>query len=308
MESKHIDQYMSLSLTKDPNSSDLLVRLINPVPVNHAKDLYVALCSLNYEYEGSSLHNCSRAIFAFAGFKYAGVLPNPSPGLWLSGTRTKKMISCEIENAEHSPSSLVSALNRELVCKLPSTFPSGACNFIYNPDINRVELTFDGSDVLPEDDRVTLVVYWPLSRYLGLTQSPVEVTGYCFGAPAPPTVKPSYIRKVSHALAEFPPYLPRPNFINLFLDCIEQHQNETYFVKDTDTFVPVISPLLASFQRPALPLPSPLVNHIPDIREYKRINSDFTILRELRFQVRDEHSNNFQAFKSMKVSLHFVQK
>ena len=246
--SKPIDQYITLVLKKDPKTSDFVTQLLSPIYVNYSKNLYVALCSINYEYvSAASLQNCQKAIFGFASIKYTGV-KEPNPGLWAPGqwsaTREKVFVNCELESAEHSAQSLVSALNRELQSKLPSFFPSDACKFLYNPDIDRVEITVDGSNVVPENDKCSLVLYYPLSRYLGYTQSKTTIPGFCFGADAPPTVLPKYVKFRQHALAKFPPFLPRPKFTNIFLNCIEQYQNES-----------MICPLLASIQRPSLPHP-----------------------------------------------------
>ena len=292
-----MDRYLDLVLKRDAKSSDLVVSLLEPLHVNKAKNLYISLCSMSYIHDSNAYKNCPVAVFEIACPRFTWVPdPNPGPGYGSTG-RVTKFVHCRLENSEYSPSTLASALNREISAKFTSDFLSKAIDFGYNSDIDRFEISIDGSHTLYEDDRCTLIVYWPLSKHLGFTQLEDRSASYCFGSACPPKVSESMISKTSHAIANFPPKLPRPLFIHWFLNCLEQQQHKNE-----------IRPLLASLKRPALPAAGKLIEHNFEPGRYKRIDSNLSLIREFRFQVQDEHRKDFKAFHSMSVTLHILEK
>ena len=132
-----------------------------------------------------------------------------------------KFVFCEIENGEYDPESLCQSLNKELQNKMPSIFRPNSCKFIWNANIARVEISIDGSTSLDPDSRATLLVYYPLTFYLGLTKLRQKGASRCFGAPYGKVTSASIVQ-TSHATAGYPPRLPRPEFIFWFLNVLEQ--------------------------------------------------------------------------------------
>ena len=104
---------------------------------------------------------------------------------------------------------------------MPSIFRPNSCKFIWNANIARVEISIDGSTSLDPDSRATLLVYYPLTFYLGLTKLQQKGASRCFGAPYGKVTSASIVQ-TSHATAGYPPRLPRPEFIFWFLNVLEQ--------------------------------------------------------------------------------------
>lgn len=61
-------------------------------------------------------------------------------------------------------------------------------------------------------------------------------------------------------------------------------------------------------KRGPLPQRNQLVEHYFNPREYRKISSTLTAIRELRFRVTDERGDSFKAYRSMRLRLHFLSK
>ena len=286
--------YMYLKIEKSTIKSDEYVaKLVSPILIGRDSDMYVSLCDISYDHDPYAYKNCPRAVLQVACPRYT----KEAPKLSSLATPTIPFLRCELEDGEYSERTLCDALNDELKNKLPASFKGRECQFVYNPHINRIEISIDGNPNVFATYRFTLIVYHPLSKTVGLTESDEASATYCFGAPNPPLVPPKKISEESHATSAFPPYLPRPHYVKWYLNVIEQEQ-------DVDVF----NPILAVMARPPLPSAgAPIVYHF-DNRQYKKINSNLTVIRELKFQIKDEHRKNFIGFNSMNITLHFVTK
>ena len=209
--------------------------------IDRSRELYVSVCDVTYNHDPLAYKNCPRGTLQIAIPRYTKDNP-PAPGFATTGT---PFLTCRIEDAEYSRESLVDSLNSELRNKLPSSFKGREFQFVYNSNIDRIEISVDGSPNVFTPDRVTAIIFHPLSKTIGLTKSDEASASYCFGAPNPPSVPKGKISQESHATAQFAPHLPRPHFIKLYLDAIEQEL-------DGDA----INPLLAVISRPPLPISS----------------------------------------------------
>ena len=65
---------------------------------------------------------------------------------------------------------------------------------------------------------------------------------------------------------------------------------------------------LAMLKRGPLPQRNQMVEHYFESREYKKISSTLSVIRELRFRVNDENGQPFKAYRSMRLRLHFLSK
>ena len=75
-----------------------------------------------------------------------------------------KLVRMSLGSAENSIESLIDQVNDEIVAKLDSRFRKNQCRFYYDRLLDRVQLTIDGSEELPEQDRFSLIVYGDLVR------------------------------------------------------------------------------------------------------------------------------------------------
>ena len=237
-----IDCYIEVDIVNDPRFSTQNANLILPLSIQQRNDIFVALTYMVYEHSTRLYDNVKLAIFDFGMPKLTTVQvpdPNPDPdpgpdpgpgfrfrnelcpGVYKTVPKVE-MIRCQLENAEHDGKSLCNALNEELKHKLSSQFDPDSCKFIWNKDIARAEISIDGSESIPADSRATLILFYPLSFHLGFTRTQAPGASYAFGAPLKGYVKPDQIVKKSHAIAGYVPHLAHPQFINIFLEELEQ--------------------------------------------------------------------------------------
>ena len=218
---KSVDFYMDLDLSYSSTTSERVVKMISPFSVDNRNDLYVCLSYMNYVHDCDDYNNAKLAIFEFAQPKSTGYEREEVEGesYGPASTAKTKFLRMQIENAEHSGESICHALNQELRAKLCSNFRSKECQFIWNAQINRVEISIDGSSLIEARSRATLIVYYPLCNTLGWTDQHERGRSFQFGAPQG-KVRLSQITKENHALASYAPNLPRPEFIVFYLDII----------------------------------------------------------------------------------------
>ena len=81
-----------------------------------------------------------------------------------------KFLRMKINDAENTIQSLVRQINEEIEAKLDSRFKRDQCRFYYDQLLDRVQLTIDGSDQLPENDRFSLLIYGDLVKALGFNE------------------------------------------------------------------------------------------------------------------------------------------
>ena len=199
------DFYMTLNLEKREITQDYCVNLTSPLKINSGEKVSVSLCELSYVNESKTFYNTERAVIDVALPSLTGrqksstskplfhspmeldsedpSFDDPQSPLTPPDPPSKpdpKFIKCQLENSENDGSSLCEALNTELSHKLPSSFRKRQIFFKFNELINRVELSLDGSEMTKEDDRATLVIYYPLSLYLGLTKTEARNQTFCF--------------------------------------------------------------------------------------------------------------------------------
>ena len=169
-------------------------KLIKPINIAPGVKLYVAMCTIAYKHDFREFQNLPEAKFEIAMPRYSGtknnvdttpqtdisaksdISPNDEPESRSSLT----FIRCSLENGEYSPQKLCKALNTEIKNKFPSSFQQGQCEFQFNECVQRVELRIDGSDNISPPDRVTLIVYYPLSYKLGFTLQQSYRATFCF--------------------------------------------------------------------------------------------------------------------------------
>ena len=106
--------------------------------------------------------------------------PDPKPDPQPKPSPQANFVTCQLENAEYDASTLCQALNVELSHKLNSMWREKKCLFKFNNVINRVEISIDGDAQLKPDDRVTVVIFYPMSKYLGLTIIDKATETFCF--------------------------------------------------------------------------------------------------------------------------------
>ena len=104
------------------------------------------------------------------------------------------------------------------------------------------------------------------------------------------------ISQDKHATARFHPFLERPQMMFLFLDILAQQRFNT-----------VVLPLLSSFPRPH---PQFLKGQFcwDSIKslQYKHVNSNLNIVKELIFRIQTEKGEGYKELKNVRVTLHFV--
>ena len=231
-----VDCYLDLDILNDTSLETQNAKLILPLGIEQRNDIFVALTYMVYHHSTRRYDNIQLAIFDFGMPKLTTVQvpdpdpgpdpepdpgPGPGPGFYKTVPKVE-MVRCQIERAEHDGESLCNSLNVELKAKLPSQFRGDECKFIWNKDIARAEITIDGSPSISPESRATLILYWPLTYYLGFTRSHSHGASYAFGAPLEPYVKPDRIIKTSHGVAGYLPNLSSPKFIVWHLDILHQ--------------------------------------------------------------------------------------
>ena len=150
------DFYATMLLEKQEN--EYVGKFLTPLEfkVGHIPSL--ALCDFCFEDNSARFNNAKVSVFDIAIPKYT----NDASGK----TQFKR---CQLENGEYDGAQLCESINAEIKNKLPSTFKKDKCYLALNERINKVELRIDGSSNVPEKERVTLIIYYPLSYYLGFT-------------------------------------------------------------------------------------------------------------------------------------------
>ena len=163
-----IDTYATLTLQKDKD--DYVARLRTPLSLGINHNARVALCDIYYaRRENDGFDNASISVLDIFIPKYTYQEDGTPDG-----------IRCQLENAQYSAASLCRALNNEIAAKMPSEYNKNKCFFWFNTQLNRVELRIDGTDSVPQDERATIIVYHPLSFYLGLTDDPERRISFSF--------------------------------------------------------------------------------------------------------------------------------
>ena len=213
-----IDFYMDVDISYDSTTLDRVVKLVSPIPTQCRNDLYVCLSYMSYVHDSDAYNNAKLSIIEFAQPKSTGTEPDTYAE---PVKESAKFMQMQIENAEYDGESICDALNKELRLKLGSQFRSKECQFFWNARLNRVEIGIDGSETVEKKSRATLIIFFPLSHTLGFTDRLERGLSFQFGAPQG-KVKPGKITKENHGLASFPPNLPRPRFINWFLDILNE--------------------------------------------------------------------------------------
>ena len=191
--------YMTLGL--DQVSGDVYkVELGSPLNIQSGEQIEVALCNISYNTAGTAFWNAPISVFEVYNPKLCTpITSTPAPMMYDEGAVETSMSTsddavssppsdfddvvqhysasslsvvftrAQLENGEYNLENLCSSLNSELQSKMPSSFYPSQCQFIYNSVIDRAEIRIDGNSSLAPEDRWTLVVYHPLSAYLGLT-------------------------------------------------------------------------------------------------------------------------------------------
>ena len=341
------DLYMTLALTHV--SGELYkAKLGAPIDIRPGEEIQVALCNISYSNSRSAFWNAPVSVFEIYNEKMCKDFgPSVTPILRDDGaeaidvddlsSRTSppsleevdKMspfsnvvfIRGWLENGEYSLESLCSSLNSEIQSKMPSTFRKDQCCFIYNPVIDRAEIRIDGNKSIPPEDRFTLVVYSPLSAYLGLIDRVDRRATFAFvsilcgmvnslkggkglkmfyfsvfqGAPAG-HIKEEMISNSSHATAKYHSILKSPNFMFVYLDVLEPQQTDNRF-----------APLLTFFPRPEA-VKGRLHWNVVDERQYKPLNPSLNGFRELFFKFETESRLGYIELSNIRLTLHFIKK
>ena len=202
---KRNDFYVTTTL--DHIDQDIYkTKLLSPIEIRPGESVFAALCNISYMSEYNSFQNLSNAAIDIAIPRFCkeedeirpprSVISEAAPGLELGrdllqavnldqelsqfSTSKLKFIRCRLENGEYSGETLCDALNSEIQSKMPSAFDPNQCRFIYNNIIDRIELRIDGSPIIAAEDRCTLVVYAPLSHYMGFTSTVDRQSSFCF--------------------------------------------------------------------------------------------------------------------------------
>ena len=190
--------FCTLTLEKKTKTDmHYVVDLKTPILLNQAAQ--VALCQLHYQNTSQLCRNLPNGLIQIAcpsitGREEKAILsshssspdptpvptPVPTPDPKPKPIPQAKFISCQLENGEYDASTLCEALNVELSHKLNSMWRKKKCLFKFNNVINRVELSIDGDAQLKADDRCTVVIYYPMSKYLGLTIIDKATETFCF--------------------------------------------------------------------------------------------------------------------------------
>ena len=161
-----MDLYATLILEKDGNG--YIAKLATPLKLKPGHKTKIALCQISYRNDNDQFHNLIKdAFFAVAIPRYTKAI---------NETRDDKVtinfVRGSLEPGEYTPSVLCRDLNNELTSKLPSDFKPEQCRFIFSPSSRRFEVSLDGqAEGVPPDMRTTLILYWPLSWYLGFSPS-----------------------------------------------------------------------------------------------------------------------------------------
>ena len=149
------DCYVNIQIRQNVKR-EYVAKLMTPLKLGVNHKAKVALCDIYFINDTPQFLNARVSIFDIAIPKY---------------TKDKNgevdFVRCKIENAEYTGESLCQALNEEILSKTSSEFQPRQCQFLYNKWLDRVELRIDGHSAVPDDSKVCLVVYWPLSYYLG---------------------------------------------------------------------------------------------------------------------------------------------
>ena len=173
-------------------------KLLCPIEMKPGEKVQVALCDISYEGSSTEFQNGEDAIFDIAIPKYCSTSMFGGVGddngnnwneesLYSNGWKNGPYQSTDItfirsrlENCEYTGATLCESMNREIKSKLPAAFEMDQCRFMLNESSNKIELRIDGSSNIPPRDRVTLVIYSPLSYYLGLIDYISPRATFCF--------------------------------------------------------------------------------------------------------------------------------
>ena len=163
-----INTYATLTLEKESHH-EYVGNFRSPMNLGVNHNARVALCDLYYSYNSEKFDNAAVSIFDI----YIPCYTNTPDGKPAS-------IRCELENARYTPKTLCQSINNEIISKMPSDYNHNKCKFTYNSILNRVELRLDGKHPVPASERTTLVIYHPLSYYLGWTNRPDKRITFVF--------------------------------------------------------------------------------------------------------------------------------
>ena len=162
------DVYMSLKLKRN-SKKEYVAELVTPLVLGSGHAAKVSLCDVQYLNDNDQFNNAKVAIFDFAWPRYCTETD-------ANGNQEVKFTRCQIEKTEYTPATLCNAINQEILSKMHSSFNLRMCEHLYNPQCNRVEVRIDGRDYpnVKTDplDLCTLILYWPLTLYLGFTNDP----------------------------------------------------------------------------------------------------------------------------------------
>ena len=182
-----IDQYMILSLARV--SDEYHVKLLSPLKLKPGHKAKIALCECTFKNDNEQFYNIERNSGVEVAIpRYTTSVKKETRDDTQSKddkeTRDDKITvefeSCHLEQGEYSPQTLCDALNANIKSKFPSEFQEDQCKILWNETINKVELRLDGNvrGIAP-DLRVTLIIYPPMSQYLGFSGLD-QPRSYCF--------------------------------------------------------------------------------------------------------------------------------
>ena len=204
-----------------------------------------------------------------------------------------KFLRMKLNDAENTIETLIRQINEEIVAKLDSRFKKNQCRFYYDRLLDRVQLTIDGSDELPENDRFSLLIYGDLVKALGFNDKKKSMS---FGAPTK-SLLPGQISQRSHSCAIYPPLIsPTPLFCYVYLNIVQEHRVDNDFLS-----------LLTVFPRAAPPNNGLDIYHIMNPRQYKRVAFNLTSIRELYFSISTEHLYQKYDLSNVFITLHFIK-
>ena len=182
--------YIHLKSPKNLDKTEFTIQLPVPLVLPVYGHLLMGLSKFEY-IDDTSEQNTERAIFYLAIPKYCpkkskpplptnSSQPGPSPRPISSDSIEWIRSYVEYNNTCYTPSTYAKSLNKEIASKLPTEVDKNKCKIWYNPIVNRFEVKIDGDEPTPPELRATLILFSPLSRYLGFTESAAPNASFTF--------------------------------------------------------------------------------------------------------------------------------
>ena len=189
---------------KTDKRANFVTELASPIPLPYNSTLQVALCEISFPTKLETI-NVKNAVGGIIIPKFCS---NNAP----------KQVA--IQDGSYTASTLVTYINEKIKTVLPESYDSDSCQFIFNSQTNLVEVLIAGTDDTPENLRVTFLILWPLSYFLGFATEAQKGEPLFVGASTKEFPTQSHHKR--HAIAQVPSPLKKSHTMLCYLDILKE--------------------------------------------------------------------------------------